>query len=566
MARFAAMLLMAVVTATLCAGTPAIGEPMPKGKAVVRTKGDGWLESPRPWMKLPAEVREALRQGHPRFSDQIAESPFGAQLAVMDDKIDLDRIPQLLDQFAATGMKWIRDGAVAGVAAEGKVYPSGGSAADTWADLKIPDFYFTFLKEARARGINLLVTLRVVGLPGGKVTGSGEAGRKALAGWCKAVVPPLKPWVKDWEIDNEPNPEIPPEEYVAAVRVAYEIIKEIDPEARVYAGVLANLECLASVEKGGREPVEKQAYPKDPKVGYVDALLEAGLLEVCDVLSFHPYRPPITVPLLENIPEHASEYPPWNKWADYPAQIDDLKARLRRVGGRDFPIANTEFGIPGHFNRETGQRFISLEAQAKYELRACIMDHWLGVKPIISFAFKRLARGLYYDEANLGMMTPDWTRTPKYYAYTGLCSLLDGGDEPLEVPVRLLAPDAKAAGPLRFYAFHKRQDLSIVPVEVPQPGQYVEGPRREQPVEMVTMAFWRAVPAAEDGATVPIDLELTLPKGDYGYPLLLDPRNMLSSPYTARAYRQRGNAYVLSGLPVGDSPLMVRFFRLEVNR
>ena len=280
-------------------------------------------EAPRPWSSLAPPLRDALQQGRLLYSHQIPQGPFGAQLPTMDDRIDKKNVVFLLDQFSATGLKWIRDGAVTGYMVDDRTVSPMKEQMD--------EFWFRYCEEAKKRGIRVLATIRVAGM-GNKAYGAGEHGREMLAEWCRIAVPALKPWIKDWELGNEPNPEIPPAEYVAACRTVYPIIKEIDPEARVYGGAVAMLECMSPASKGGREP-----YP-DRDSCYLDGLLDAGLLAFCDVFSFHPYRQPC-VP--ENIPEHASEYAPWSKWPDYVTQIKALKARLREASGGDFRIANT---------------------------------------------------------------------------------------------------------------------------------------------------------------------------------------------------------------------------------
>ena len=515
-----------------------------------------WQDSPRPWSALPVEVRESLKQGRPRFSEQITDSPFGTHLWVMAQDHDTDRIPFVLDGVAATGMKWIRDG----VYAEMRPGETVEQARDRWKNLtqlRLESSYesaVAYCKAAKARGIRILALIKIDGLPN-KVTGSGERGRRALVELCKIIVPALKDWIKDWEIDNEPNPEIPPAEYVAAVRAAYKTIKGIDPEARVYAGVVSSLECLVPAAQGGLEP-----YP-DPNSCYIDGLLEAGLLDVCDVFSFHPYRKPTNI---ARFPEKGSQYRERKRWRDYTAQIQDLKLRLKKAAGRDFPIANTEFGFPTHFDAQTDQRNKSLEVQAKCALRASIMDHHLGIYPSINFYFRsEHMRGAYVPESHYGMIDADWMRQPKYYAYTGLCAILESSDKPLDMPIRLLAPRESDTVPVYFCPFHRKGDDLVIQVwKRAGSGRLVLEESRKQVVEMVTIAFWRAVPASDEGAVVPIDIELTLPDEHYGYPILLDPRNLFATPFKPLAYRQRGNRYVLAGLPASDSPVMARFFKI----
>jgi len=530
-----------------------------KNTKIIRREQGAWLATPNPWSKMPVEIREELHPGRPLLSEQISDSPFGAQLATMDDRIEADRISFVLDQFAATGMKWIRDGAVVGLN-DGETVEQ---AKEQWK--KIPEYWFDFCKESTDRKIKLLITIRVV-MPGGKkVTGSGELGRTALVEWCKIIVPTLKSWVKDWEIDNEPNPEISPAEYVAAVKVAYKTIKDIDPEARVHAGVLSSLESLASAARGGKEP-----YP-DPNSCYVDGLLQAGLLNVCDVFSIHTYRWG-TWGITANIPEHASEMPMWEKWSDYIAQIKELKDRLHQASGRDFPISITEFGYgtwfakpggeyPAIFEAKPDQRLLSQQSGAKYELRAAVMDHYLGIYPIMKFAFKRQTHGFYDFEAHWGMVSPDWIRMPSYFAYMGLCSLLDSRDMPLDVPVNW--PNVSNSKLFRTYAFYRQQKLYLTFWDTIRPGAAVPKRRYIEPLEIITIATWQAIPTSQQKSVVETKVELVLPDEYYGYPILVDPMNLFCDSYQQLSYTQSGNIYVIDKLPLSDSPQMICFFKLK---
>jgi len=81
-----------------------------------------------------------------------------------------------------------------------------------------------------------------------------------------------------WEIWNEPNTShywgdqlSTPEEYMKLLRPAYQAIKEADPDAIVVGG------CVLI------------QFMNEPKYSYLEGLLEAGLLDYCDVVSVHIY-------------------------------------------------------------------------------------------------------------------------------------------------------------------------------------------------------------------------------------------------------------------------------------
>jgi hypothetical protein len=336
--------------------------------------------------------------------------------------------------------------------------------------------------------------------------------------------------------------------------VAYKAIKAIDPSARVHAGVLSMLECMSPAEKGGREP-----YPA-LKSCYIDGLIAAGLLDCCDVVSFHPYRQPY---VLENIPEHASEFSPWNKWKDYIEQIQALKARLKKAKSKDIPISITEVGFPTHYNPGTGQPVISEEAAAKYTLRAHIMDHWLGIDPIIHFAFKRQVQGLFELEAHFSMITPEWVRQPRYFAMGALASLLDNRDKPLETPVRITPAWDTGKDDIYKFVFHRVQVIQLLQYDNPKPGTYVPKESRKEKIEMVGAFVWRAVPASDSGSPLPSDLEITLPDADYGYPILIDPMAMATHSFKELSFKRKDRMYRVKGLSISDSPILIRFFKIK---
>ncbi len=139
----------------------------------------------------------------------------------------------------------------------------------------------------------------------------------------KAFLPPLDAWrhyvkalaehgkgtLKYYEIMNEPNIIFPfssQEEYLPYLKVAYEEIKAVDPEARVVG--LCN-----TSDMGGR------------MVPFFETSFKGGALNFLDIISFHPY----------SSPELASELP-----AD--SNIEEIKKLLERYSSKKYPLWNTE--------------------------------------------------------------------------------------------------------------------------------------------------------------------------------------------------------------------------------
>lgn len=485
----------------------------------------GWKVNPQPWEKLPVEIREGLQLGNARFSDQIPDSPFGAHTVMLSEGVDNDRIEQVLGLYAATGMKWVKDytnasGLPREVEAE---WEKTGKVPESL----VPDRYMTFFKTARRLGLKVLLRIDA------NIGNDNDFSPEVLANYTrflKMFVSQTKDYVDAWEIDNETNIgkddppfyRMTPEEYVSLVEAGYKGIRAADPKAKILGGAASMLQCL-----------DKYPYP------YFDRMLKAGLLKYCDVFSFHPYRQPYRN---NNIPEHASEFYPWRIWKTYEAQIVDLKARLKKASGRDFPIAATEVGYPASFNKESKQRTISLQTQAKYDLRMMIMDHYLGVYPRINFAFKRQVRDLYNVEAHFTMMNPDWIRQPNYFATTALCSMIDSRDTPVKFPCRITLQDGQTV-PVKRFAFLRTDRVN------------------QTEYQAITLAVWLAVEGKDFRSPRIADINMILPDDQYGAPVLCDLMTLLTNGPKPLRYEQSGREYILKNVPLNDYPVLIRLFK-----
>ncbi len=120
--------------------------------------------------------------------------------------------------------------------------------------------------------------------------------------------------VNAYEVWNEPDLErVDIEEHVKACQIAYEQIKAVDPDAIVVAG---------AVTTSGRIYLEKS--------------IQAGMLDHCDVVSFHGY-----------VREQASDAGP----ASFNEFLDPIRA-LMKEKGKEKPIWDTESGFGIESGRE----------------------------------------------------------------------------------------------------------------------------------------------------------------------------------------------------------------------
>jgi hypothetical protein len=241
---------------------------------------------------------------------------------------------------------------------------------------------------------------------------------KSLEAWknyVRAVVSHYKPFIRHWEIWNEPNTTIfwqgTPERYVQVVAAAREAAREANPDCVIVGPALGGLE--------------------DPARRWLEATFQAGLLEHLDVLSYHGYL------TAEDLPAVLGE------------RLERVRALMRQYG-EEKPLWDTEFG---HFHR-------TLFTTVRYDPRSRHRPPDEGEPELDSVALlpqhlcvsreHGVERLFYYDGTN----PPE---TEAYY-YTGL----------LEVTGAPSAPALACAAAARILdgaAFVRRLD--------PAPGVYV---------------------------------------------------------------------------------------------
>ena len=171
-------------------------------------------------------------------------------------------------------------------------------------------------------GLDLMVCVGPYFAPG--VAGSFDpAGFEA---WVRPIIERYKGKVKYWEIMNEPNAlKITPPQYVAYLKAAHRVIREVDPESKIVG--------LCGVG----------AYPE-----WTDDVLAAGGSGLFDILGFHNYI--FSSPISGWKREH---------------KIERVRAVLTKHLGKEIPIWNTESGI--HQPRRAGGRPLNdAELLAKY--------------------------------------------------------------------------------------------------------------------------------------------------------------------------------------------------------
>ena len=171
-------------------------------------------------------------------------------------------------------------------------------------------------------GLDLMICVGPYYAPG--VAGSFDpAGFEA---WVRPIIERYKGKVKYWEIINEPNAVgITPPQYVAYLKAAHRVIREVDPESKIVG--------LCGVS----------SYPE-----WTENVLAAGGGGLFDILSFHNYI-------------GSSPISGWKR----EHKIERVRAVLAKHLGKEVPIWNSESGIEQP-RRVRGRSLIDAELLAKY--------------------------------------------------------------------------------------------------------------------------------------------------------------------------------------------------------
>ena len=473
----------------------------------------------------------------PRFrsSADIGSSPFGTHTtSVFSENVGSPE--QLINDISKAGFKWVKDYVPAGNLQQSQDLDSFLARwAEPWGAC------VEFLEMAGQAKVKVLLRLSDMREDGNEPTS--PRAREAFARFCRLQVRHYKRWVKDWELCNEPNignlnPRLAPDEYALLANEAYEAIKAEDPEAQVYVGATAMLQCL------GDWP-----YP------WIREAVQAGLRG--DVFSFHPYCQPY---LRLNMPEHGSQFHPWTHWESYEAQTVELRQLLGRsvlAKGADgqVRVAATEAGWPTTVSKSTWKRQISLLTQAKYEQRAMLLDFWLGTSPRINFILTRPFTDIYHNEGQFQLVNPGYNLLepanryrPAYFAAAAVCSNIDDTLHKTRQEVRVT--DASQLNPQIMTFEREHKDFGFAEAVI---------------------VLWAGVPADDDFEPKLVNVSIPGPTesiicAPIGYSLLPVGATHTSMDefdfgVTNLPYELSADALTILSVPLSDAPYVIKYAR-----
>lgn len=246
--------------------------------------------------------------------------------------------------------------------------------------------YEEYVNAAIRAGVEPLIILDY-GNPfydGGDKPISAEA-REGFARYSEFLVQHFKDRVKLWEIWNEWDIGIggttpgSPETYVALLQTVYPRLKKIAPSITVYGGAMT---------------------PGGVQGRWLEGMLKAGGLNYLDELSLHTYIYSATG--RERTPEH---------WAEWMGRVQALVKQSS--GGREIPMVITEMGWPTQVDR----RGTPPEVAAAYLARMYLLARTLPyIRGLWWYDFQDDGWRHSYNEHNFGLVRPDGTPKPAYFA------------------------------------------------------------------------------------------------------------------------------------------------------
>jgi hypothetical protein len=343
-------------------------------------------------------------------SSEIGYSPWGVEFNALPPHIDKypheltritsQRIDSVVNSAALLGIKWVR------------LSVNWSNVVDTTGNYYW-DQVDQIINGLHENGIEMGLCIT-----GGHQLFTGSRAPvtpEAIAHWRSFVeifVNRYKDKITHWELWNEPNtvwfwkPYPKAADYVALMKEFHQIIKDIQPEARIIGGSLARLDMM-----------------------FADTILQLGIGDYIDALTFHPYS---ELPEAIIRPVKVSVKTP--VWYD---DADHSIVKFREMIDRYNPSIALWQGECGYPSQDNGSGWMGLGPwspviQAKWLLRRMLVDLSYNAEVINYFCMVEYITG---GNVDLGTGTlnskgllklHDLTEKPAYLALQNLTSVLNG--------------------------------------------------------------------------------------------------------------------------------------------
>lgn len=268
----------------------------------------------------------------------------------------------------------------------------------TKGQYEMPAAWDEFVNEGRKAGIEPLLILDY----GNPLYDSGDKPRSAEAieaftKYAEFVVRHFQGRVKLYEVWNEWDIAIgsrtpgSADDYAALLKAVYSRIKAVDPAITVFGGA---------------------PTPGGVKNGWLERVLEKGVLPLMDALSIHTYT----------YSETGRARGP-EAWAEWMAQVETMAQKYS--GGKPVPLQITETGWPTQLDRRGTPPEVSAAYLARLFLLARTMPFLKGVW---WYDFQDDGWNASYNENNFGIVRPDLTPKPAWFALAGVAALVARGE------------------------------------------------------------------------------------------------------------------------------------------
>jgi hypothetical protein len=303
--------------------------------------------------------------------------------------------------------------------------------------LRMPADWENFVKRAAAEGLDPMLILDY----GNKFYDGGDKPRseeamEAFTRYSEFVVRTFKGVVRHYEVWNEWDIKIgggtpgSAEDYTRLIRQVYPRIKAIDPSIVVYGGAMT---------------------PGAVNNGWLEKMMAGGALAYMDVVSIHTYN--YGRPGRERTPE---------AWAEWMQKVQDLIAKYN--DGRQAPLYITEMGWPTQIDKRGTPPPVSADFLARMYLLSRTMPF---LKGIWWYDFQDDGWKAAYNEDNFGIVRPDLSPKPSFYALAAVAELVaqagylgraDAGDPDVYI-LKFRAPGGKEVWAI--WSAHEDDDWQV---------------------------------------------------------------------------------------------------------
>jgi hypothetical protein len=262
-------------------------------------------------------------------------------------------------------------------------------------EFAMPERFDHYVEEAVRAGLSPLLVLDYGNqlYDGGDKPRSAEA-VAAFARYAAFVARHFQGKVRRYEVWNEWDNGIggttpgSVDDYAPLLRAVYAALKSVDPDIEVLADAV----------------VMGQRHDDDFR-----KMAQLDLLRFADGISFHPY-------FYNRGPKKTPE-----AWADW---MREIEASLRRAN-RDaaVPLYITEIGWPTNW----GGNGVSLVREAAYAVRLLLVSRTMPfIKGVWWYDFRNDGQNPRSEYDNFGLLWPDLTPKPGYYALVDITNALKG--------------------------------------------------------------------------------------------------------------------------------------------